>query len=507
MKTRQSGQPMKMRLMTSLALFMGLTVALAPSLADAKKKAETGIEEQLKMKAGDETGNEVKALKTELLVLNSNKQALNQLLKLKETYTHKKPNKKMEQEILYRLGEAYMNRARNERFFEVHKNSEDVMSFVPQLVKDASEAKQIKEAIATYKLMQDKFPHFYKMDIVIYNTAYAYQEIGDDKNAEAQLVKLIAEHPTSPMVPDAYLNVGEIKFHRRDFTGALAAFKAIRQFPQARVYPYGLYKAAWAYYNLQDAASGLKQLEEVVAFGRQIVLAKQDSKLDLRKEALGDMALYFSDVKKSPDAVKYFQAQAQDLDPIPYIMRLVELYNRHSSYKDIELVLKDVLKTFPDSPTAAQAHEELAWNYERMRQRKEAGDQLQAFDQWCDKLNDNLPKPKKGQPTAAPDCREKIADASKKLSTKWHAVWKKQGGPDELAVSAEKTYRLYLKRATLKDVELPTVRFSFSELLFARGIFREASDSYALIQDYSKQGAKIDAKVSQDAAYGAIVAL
>jgi TolA-binding protein len=400
-----------------------------------------------------------------------------------------------------------MNRARNERFFEIHKNSNEVLSFVPQLVKDASESKQIKEAIATYMTMQEKFPHFYKMDIVLYNTAYAYQEIGDDKNAEAQLQKLINEHPSSSMVPDAYLNVGEIRFSHRDFSGALANFKAIRKYPQARVYPYGLYKAAWAYYNMQDATSGLKQLEEVVAFGRHIAETHQDSKLDLRKEALGDMALFYSDVKKSPDAVKYFQAQAADLDPIPYIMRLVDLYNRHSSYKDIELVLQDVLKTFPNSPTAARAHEELAWNFERMKMRKDAGQQLQAFDRWCDEQVSNLPKPKKGQVVAAPECVEKITEASKKLSAKWHAVWKKQGGPDDLAVSAEKTYRLYLKHADLSDAELPTVRFAFSDLLFARGNFREASESYAMEEDYAKKGAKIDSKIAHDAAYGAIYAL
>jgi len=480
---------------------------LMPFAAEAKKKADAGVEEQLKLKAGDETGNEVKALKTEILVMNSNKQALAQLLKLKTKYQKTRPNKKMEQEILYRLGEAYMNRARNERFFEIHKNSDEVLSFVPQLVKDASESKQIKQAISTYTEMQDKFPHFYKMDIVLYNTAYAYQQLGDDKNAEAQLQKLITEHPTSPMVPDAYLNVGEIKFQHRDFPGALANFKAIRKYPTARVYPYGLYKSAWTYYNMQDTDSGLKQLEEVVAFGRHIAETHQDSKLDLRKEALGDMALFYADVKKAPDAVKYFQAQAADLDPIPYIIRLVELYNRHSSYKDIELVLKDVLKTFPDSPTAARAHEELAWNYERMKMRKEAGEQLQAFDQWCDKQVANQPKPKKGQPVVAPECLEKITEASKKLSVKWHAVWKKQGGPDDLAVSSEKTYRLYLKHADLKDAELPTVRFSFSDLLFARGVFREASDSYAMLEDYAKKGAKVDPKVAHDAAYGAIYAL
>jgi TolA-binding protein len=490
--------------MKTLLLIAALTLPLA---AHAKSKAESGVVEQLKLKAGDETGNEVKALKTEMLVMNSNKQALAQLIKLKTKYQKTKPNKKMEQEILYRLGEAYMNRARNERFFEIHKNSDEVISFVPQLVKDASEAKQIKQAIATYLEMQEKFPHFYKMDIVLYNTAYAYQQLGDDKNAEGQLMKLISEHSSSSMVPDAYLNVGEIRFQHRDFSNALVNFKAIRQFPNSRVYPYGLYKSAWTYYNMQDTDSGLKQLEEVVAFGRHIAESKQDSKLDLRKEALGDMALFFSDVRKAPEAVKYFQAQAADLDPIPYIMRLVELYGRHSSLKDIELVLKDVLKTFPDSPTAARAHEELAWNFERMKMRKDAGDQLLSFDAWCDKQIADQPKPKKGQLVVAPECSAKISEAAKKLSVKWHAVWKKQGGPDDLAVSAEKTYRLYLKHADLKDAELPAVRYSFSELLFARGGFREASDSYAMLEDYAKSGAKIDAKVAHDASYGAIFSL
>ena len=480
-------------------------LAALPIVAEAKKKSEAGIEEQLKMKAGDETGNETKALKTELLVLSSNKKALEQLLKLKAKYTDK--NRKMEAEILYRLGEAYMNRARNERFFEVHKGSDEVMSFVPQLVKDASEAKQIRDAIKTYMTMQEKFPSFYKMDVVIYNTAYAYQQVGDTKNAEVQLTKLIKEHASSSLVPDAYLNVGEIRFMSRDFAGALTNFKAIRRFPQARVYPYGLYKAAWAYYNMQDAESGLKQLEEVVAFGRHVAEAKLDSKLDLRKEAMGDMALFYSDVRKSPDAVKYFQAQAAELDPIPFIMRLVELYNRHSSYKDIESVLKEVLKTFPDSPSAAQAHEELAWNYERMKQRTQAGEQLVAFDQWCEKLVAEMPKPKKGQAIVAPECVSKISDASKKLAVKWHAIWKKQGGPDDLAVSSEKTYRLYLKHAELSDVELPSVRFSFSEMLFARSNFREASDSYANLEDYLKKGAKLDDKVAHDAAYGAVYSL
>ena len=488
--------------MQMLIAAVAASVVTVPVASEAKKKDEPGVEEQLKFKAGDESGNEVKALKTEMLVIKSEKQAVAQLDKLLKKYK----KTRMEPEILFRFAELYMRRARSERFFEIHKNDKEIVSFVPQLVKDASESAEIKKAIGYYLEIQEKWPRFRAMDVVMFNNAYAYQQLGNDKAAEDLLYRMIKQHGSSGLVPDAYLAVGEIAFQRRDFKVALEQFKAIRRFPRARVYPYGIYKTAWTYYNLQDANSGLKELEDVVAFGHQVAASKMDQKLDLRKEALGDMALFFSDVKKSDDAVKYFQAQAKDLDAIPFIMRLVELYNRHSQYKDIESVLKDVLKTWPESPSAAQAHEELAWNYERLRNRAAAGDQLYAFDKWCDALVERTPKAKKG-PAIEPECRGKITEASKKLSTKWHALWKKQGGPDDLAASAEKTYRLYIKYATLKDTELPAVRYSFSELLFARSNFREASDSYAMVDKYAIEGAKLDSKMAHDSAYGAIVAL
>lgn len=498
---------MKTKLVTKkflpLLLASASLVVLQPQ-AFAKKKVsgESGVEKQLKFKAGDEKGNEVKALKTELLVIKSEKRALDQLLKLQKKYQ----GTRMEPELLSRLAELYMRRARSERFFEIHKNSDQVAVFAPQLVKEASEANEIRKGIAIYKKIEEKFPYFRQMDLVIFNHAYAHQQLGELTQAEQLLGKLIKEHPTSPLVPDSYLAIGEICFGRRDFKAALENFRAIRRYPQARVYPYGLYKTAWAYYNLQQTDLGLKQLEEVVAFGKMVAEKNLDSKLDLRKEALGDMALFYSDVKKAPEAVEYFKVQAAELDPVPYIMRLVDLYNRHSSFKDIEAVLKDVIEQFPNSPTIAQAHEELMWNYERMKNRGSAGTQLATFDAWCEAQVAQAPKPKKGE-VGGHECQAKIIDASRKLSGKWHALWKKQGGPDDLAASAEQVYALYLKHATFKEPELATVRFAYSELLFARGKFRPASESYALIEEYQVKGVKVEAKIGHDAAYGAIFAL
>jgi hypothetical protein len=133
--------------------------------------------------------------------------------------------------------------------------------------------------------------------------------------------------------------------------------------------------------------------------------------------------------------------------------------------------------------------------------------QLASFDAHCEAT---LPKPvkplKKGETLPRTDCQNKISETSKKLATKWHGTSKKFGG-EELAQASEKSYRLYLKSADGKDADLPVMRFAFAELLFSRKQFREASEHYAMLEQYQKDGAKLDPKVSHDAAYGAVVSL
>ncbi|MDZ4082037.1 MAG: tetratricopeptide repeat protein, partial [Bdellovibrionales bacterium] len=340
---------------------LGTIILLSISGVDASQAAEkkaSSIEDELKLRAGDEQGNELKALKTEMLVMRSEKKALEQLEKLKLRYK----GTRMEPEILFRLGEIYMRRARTERFFEVHRDSNQIARFAPEMVRTASEVKQIRRAISIYIDLEARFPRFRARDIVVFNTAYAYQQVGEDTNAEKQFQRLLSQHPNSSLVPDALLSLGEIQYSRRQFSGALAYFLKIKEYPEARVYPYGLYKAAWCKYNMQDETAGIKLLEDVIAFGHARAQdAASNSKLDLRKEALGDLALFFSESKKAQDAVGYFAAQAKDLDAVPYILRLVEIYKRHSKYGEVDIVLRDVLAKLPKTEMIANVHEELIW--------------------------------------------------------------------------------------------------------------------------------------------------
>ncbi len=487
--------------LSSIAVAAALAVVAAPAEAKPAKGADDTVEGALRLQPGDESGNEMKALKTEMLVMKSEKRALSQILRLEKKYA----GTAMEPEILFRLAELYMRRARSHRFFEVHRSSDQVMSFVPTLVKEASEANEIRKAIATYRKLQAKFPSFRNMDVVVFNTAYAHQQLGEDPQAEAAFARVTAEFQGSPLVADSHLAIGEINYNRRAFDKALRSFQAVREFPAARVYPYAIYKAAWCHYNMQDAASGLRRLEEVVKFGRQAAEKKLDSKLDLRKEALNDMMLFYSDAMPASRAVDYVLAQSEGLDPFPVILRLSELYDRHSRFNDVETVLQGAVAKLPGSPGLPAVHERLVWNSEKMRARPKAVAQMIGMNEFCKGLPADK-KPQKGaedQGRPKADCFAKVADASKRLATKWHGLWKKKQPTEELAAASEQAYRIYLDNgAASADPELARIRHQYGEILFQRKNYREASAQYALVQD-----SKPDRKLSHDAAYAAIVSL
>ncbi len=482
----------------AVALFANASYA-AKTISKKKTGKEESVEAALRFQEGDETGNTVKALKTEMLVLRAEKKALQQLMMLKKKHA----GTAMEPEIVFRLAELYMRRARSHRFFEVHKQDENVISLTPTLVKEASEAKQIRQAIATYMDLAKRFPKYRNMDLVVFNTGYAHQQLGEDKQAEHLFSRITNEYPRSPLVPDSHLAVGEINYNRHAFAKALESFKSVAKYPQARAYPYGLYKAAWCFYNMQDGHSALAQLEVVVKYGRIVVEKKLDSKLDLRKEALNDMATFFSDIRQSKEAVDYFIVQAEGLDPAPVLLRLTSLYDRHSKFADVETILLGMLAKLPGTSSAPDIREKLVWNYEKMLDRKKAVAQLNALAEHC-KAVPSI-KPKRGEKTADPAqvCAAKVADASKKLAIKWHAYWKKRTPTEDLAAASEQAYRIYLENgAAAADPDIAKIRFSYAEILFQRQKYREASQQYAMVH-----GTKADPKLGHDASYASVVSL
>ncbi len=454
--------------------------------------------ESIRLTPGDEMSNEKKSLQAELLIRKSEDQALAQIKDL----LRKHRGEALEVELLFRLAELHMRRAKTERFFEIHRHSDTVTKLAPQHVKKASQKREIQQAISTYDNIRRRFPKYQQMDLVLFNSGFARQLINDDRSAEKLYWEIIAQHPNSYLVPDAHLAIGEINFERRGYQKALEHFLKIEDYPASRAYSYGMYKASWAYYNLQRSVDAMKKLEQVVTYGQYVKDNNLDSRLDLRAEALKDLALFYSDVMKAKGAVAYFMKWSRELSAWPQVHMLTEIYKRHGKHEDIEVVLLDVINMIPDKSAVIAAYDELLMTHERALNRDKAVERLNLFVRYCKGLAPRGKMPAEEAVELFDSCKGKVVESSHHLASKWHGLWIKNNKHELFQKSASLAYLAYLEFADPVTEEMAQVRFNYGELLFNGEEFRKASGSYALVRT-----AKPSQQLLHDGNYAAIVSL
>ena len=476
----------------------------------AEKKNQVGsVIEDLKFVPGQGEKNDIRAAKTEQLITHTEELAISQVKKLLKKHR----GTYLEPELWFRLAELYMRRAKSAMFFEVNRESDKIVSLMPKALKKKSSKDLVQKAISIYAKLQSRFPRFANMDMVIFNQALASQQISWNKKAEALYWKLITKFKASALVPDAHLAIGEINFKRQNFKFALEHFEAIKKYPNSRVYPYGVYKAAWSQYNLQNAIGGLKELEEVVRYGVFVSENNIDARLDLRKEALADMAVFFEEVLPASAGHDYFVKQAGSLDPEPYVLKLATLYSRHSKYGDEKVLLEDFKDKRKSSAELPEVFERLVSNGEAQKDRPEAVDQLKQFhalcavdSRWTKAQQKAAPVKVTGKQIVSADeesrtCQERLNKTALRYAQKWLRLWKKNPTYTVFADSLEQAFQIYLER-NLESEEATKARFVYAEHLFSRKRYRQASEQYEIVSNYTK-----DKTISHDSHYAAVLAL
>ncbi len=491
-----------------------LLMAVVPSFAQSKK---ANVYDELNMtQSKTESDQDMRALKTELLVQKTEKQAVSQIRMLIRKYK----GTPLEPDMQMRLAELYVRQSKSARFFELNRESDTVIKFTPKQLKSTSSKRLLKKAIGVFDRIELKFPRYENIDLVVFNSAMARQQVGWSKQAERKYWSLIKNYNYSNLVPDAHLAIGEINFDAQKFKKALEHFQAIKKYPESRVYPYGVYKGAWAYYNLQNAAAGLKELEEVIQYGREIDKQGLDARLDLRKEALSDMTIFFEDVHPSSKAYSYIKEQAGSIDAIPYLFKMGRLYEVHSRYKDKEVLLQDFIANEVNSPLIPQAYDERVENFENMRNRKQAVVHLQKFDELCyksswSKKSNAVEKGSKEFEAAQKgltDCKERLHRTSLVMASKWLRMYNKNPTYPKFANFSESAFDIYLAYNTISE-KAKKSRFAFAEMLFNRKKYLKASEQYALTASYHVEAEvkgkkpKAQPKMAHDARYASIVSI
>src|SRR3989344_3754237 len=311
-----------------------------------------------KLRVVNEKGemDDYKASITEILITKKEAQAMKQLNKLIGKYR----GSPLEPGLLYRKAELVVRQAKSARFFEFNRAEGNLLTLIPSTMKSATSLGKTKQAVEIYEEIERRYPNYSELDSVLFNNAFLRQQLNQDVKAEKIFRNLIKRFPESYLIPDTHLSLAEMLYQNRRYQDALVDYEAIKKYPLARVYPYAIYKTGWAKYQLKDVEGAMKELELVIDVTEKLA-QQENSKINLKEEALNDLVLFYPEAREAKKAYAYFKKFAADKTG-QYIISLSKLYERHSRFLELETVLNDLISSMPDSVDTAVAYKMIIEN-------------------------------------------------------------------------------------------------------------------------------------------------
>lgn len=471
---------------------------LIPALGVAANQDERGLLPEVRLDSKDESLNEKRALQSEILISKAETQAIESLQKL----IKKRKGSTDEADLLHRLAELYMRRAKTGRFLDLHANSKSLQlsSFPLPNVKGTD---WIRKASNTYSEIEKRFPRYRELDAVIFNNAFALQQLGQIKGSEQAYERMIAKFPQSRLVPDAAAALGELAYDQRRFALALNHFEKASQFKDSKVFTYSLYKMAWSHYNLKNSDAGVEKLLEVVKecppLGQEDATTETRRRQNLRREALRDLALFVSDSKNVDELYPFFKKITTEEELGLSMLDLAKLYLSHSKHKEMNSFLSEFLKKHEASPSRVRVTLALVEANEALKQRPQVLDYLEMAATAC--RPDSRWRARQNEETLTDACETGFQNKSLEIASKWWDIWKKNSKNTEFASLTEKALKIVLDNEDVNKPDLSS-RFAYAELLFQLGRFAEAADNYHQVGEKDLA----DQKRRHDADYGALFA-
>lgn len=465
------------------------------NVAHATQEQTKGLLPEVRLNSTNEDQNQDKAFQSEVLITKSENKAIDALIRI----INKKKGSADEPDLLFRLAELYMRRAKSGRFFDLSVTSESRLTRIGVPTQKTQEA--LKNAIAVYNRIQKQAPKYKNLDAVYFNNALAHLQTRQTGEARNLYDLLIASFPKSPLIPDTLLEVGEIYYYQQNFSVALEKFKAIEKFPNSKAYPYGLYKSAWCHYNLKQTDLGVQQLLAVVK--QNPADSTDEKKYNLRKEALRDLTLFVGETMPSEELFGFFEKITTENELGDSVMALSQLYESHSKFKEISIFTKQFIDKYPNNPNAVRCYAKLIETSETLKQRDNVISTMKKMAEFC-----------KGQVVTEPanpavaglpkikTCQEEFRTISLDISKKWWEIWLKNKKNTEFSKLTEQAFEILLSNDDILKPDSKS-RYAYAELLFQQGKFEPASENYEQVADHKG----IDKTLGHDALYGALYSI
>lgn len=458
----------------------------------AAEKTTKGLLPEITLKDNSEEENDKKAFSSEIMITRSEIKAIESL----QAILKRKKGSPGESDLWYRLAELYMRRSKSGRFFDLHRDT-PLSKLSPFPVPNEKGSEAIRRASKIYTKIELDFPSFNQMDSVLFNNAFALQQLGQTKQSEALYLKLIAKFPKSNLIPDGTLAVGELLYDQGKFQEALEHFLKVEKFPKSRVHSYGMYKAAWSYYNLRDSDNGIKKLVTVVKMNPPLQDGEAPSnRHNLRREALRDLTIFIGDTYPADKLYSFFEDFTTEEELGQSMIDLAKLFESHSRQKEMNIFLGEYIDKHSSGPEVVKSHLFLVEANETLKKREAVLEHLQYSSDLC-RTGATWRTLQKVE-TVTASCDEGFRHTSLEMAKKWWEIWLKNKQNADFANLTQKLFKLILDNEDPTKPDLKT-RFAYAELLFQLEKYEEASPQYKMVGDKAT-----DPTMRHDANYAAL---
>ncbi|MEL6185368.1 MAG: tetratricopeptide repeat protein, partial [Myxococcota bacterium] len=245
-------------------------------------------------------------------------------------------------EMIFRLAELYWEKSKYKYSLEMEDfeqaytdwNEAGSQGEPPARAAFLRESELIKEnALRLYEKVLKEYPTYERNDEVLFYLGYNEYEAGNTKKGVRHYWTLIKQFPKSGLVPQAYLQLGEHFFNHNNVGKARKAYDRAMAAGESQTANYARYKLAWCDYNVEEYAAGITKLKTVIDTSEA---AGDKKSVQLKSEALRDLARFFSYVDEVDTAFAYFNQKGGEDIAQRYTAQLGGLFHGQGKW-DLEI--------------------------------------------------------------------------------------------------------------------------------------------------------------------------
>lgn len=340
-----------------------------------------------------------------------------------------------------------------------------------------------KQVASTSAYVMKQFPNTRNSDVLMFNQGLALQYLGQDKQSARVYSDLIQKYPNSEKAGEAYFQLGDFFFEKKDFKNATNNYKQALRYKTSRGYGWSLFKLGWCSYNLGNYPESLALWKRTVDVATS---SRQKGSDQLKEEALKDMIFAWVEMKTVDQAITYYRQHGGEKYIGKFLSQLGDQLVYIGKFNEAIRIYKRYQSMFPNAPDTPDMQKDVISLYYDINRFSEVWKELDAFPRMYGS-GSSWAAANKSEQGLVENTQIKIKDTILYYAKVLHKAGQKD---DDVGTYAEaiKGYQLFLKYYP-NSKEMPEVKFNMADIMFVQQKYRESGKLYLEVAALGKDKA------------------